>query len=211
MLETLLAVFPLEQIVVSDGNSRDGTAELCARNPVTVVQSAPGRGRQLNAGAAAATGDVYFFLHADTVPEGRVRADIGRAVAEGHSWGCCTVAFDDDAPFFRAVGAASNRRSRQRSMCFGDQGIFCTAELFRKVGGFPDIPLMEDVELSRRLRWHERAFVVQGRIVTSARRFHEGGPVRTLLAMQGLKALYAVGVAPQRLARLYGTGRGERS
>lgn len=202
---------PVTEIIVSDGGSDDGTPDICRSfTGVTVVRSPRGRGRQLNAGAARASGEVLLFLHADTLLEPRVVDDLGAVLAAGRHWGCCTLAFDEEDPLLPAVAAASNWRARHFSECYGDQGIYCTADWFQAVGGFPEFPLMEDLEFSHRLRRRERAWVLPGRVITSARRFRAGGTLRTLLKMQGLKALYALGVSPTHLARWYHPGAKER-
>lgn len=194
---------PEIEIIVCDGGSSDRTAEICASYPVKFIRSPKGRGPQLNAGAKVATGEILFFLHADSLVEPSVFPEIRQAVAENFLWGCCSLFFDDQSLFFRAVAFGSRLRARIFSICFGDQGIFCQRQFFLEQGGFPPIPLMEDLALSRKLRRISRAKVLTSPIVTSSRRFKEGGCLRTLLLMQKLKLLYYLGVAPERLALMY--------
>ena len=202
LLETLVHQ-PETEIMICDGGSRDRTEEICAAYPVKFIRSPKGRGRQLNAGAKLATGEILFFLHADSQVDPNVFDQIRQAVMDGHWWGCCTLHFDDRSLFFRAVAFGSRLRARVFSLCFGDQGIFCHRRFFWEEGGFPAIPLMEDLALSHKLRRKMRARVLPAPIITSARRFKEGGCLRTLLLMQKLKLLYYLGVSPERLADMY--------
>lgn len=202
-LLTQLMGRPGVEIIVSDGGSTDKTLHICGAYPVKIVSGPPGRGRQLNAGFAAATGDILFFLHADTRIEPRVIDDIRNAVEAGAKWGCCTVCFDEDTLFFRLVAAASRLRAAFFSSCYGDQGIFCERGLFITVGGFRDIPIMEDVCLSRCLRRHCPARIISGRVITGSRRFRQGGLFKTIFRMQALKILFALGVSAERLASRY--------
>lgn len=206
LLKRLVQIPGLE-IIVSDGGSRDPTLHVARQFPVTLVNSAPGRGRQLNAGAKQAHAEILFFLHADSAVEERAFSDIRQAISRGFLWGCCTLRFDEQTPFFRAVALASNLRSRLLSSCYGDQGIFCRKDVFWAEGGFPDTVFLEDLEFSRRLRRRCRACVVPAQITTSTRRFRGRGRLRTIVKMQVVKALYRLGTSPERLANFYGSGR----
>ena len=188
------------EVIVSDGGSRDRTLAICRSLGIKTVSGPAGRGRQLNAGARAATGDILFFLHADSCPEERAFPEIRRA---GHNWGCCSLVFNENTLFFRLVAAASRRRAQFTSSCYGDQGIFCTRELSNRVGGYPEFPFLEDLAFSHRLRRREKARVLPARIVTSTRRFRQYGPGRTLLKMQMVKLLFFLGVPPARLLGFY--------
>lgn len=201
---------PGTEIIVCDGGSTDRTAEICAAYPVKFIRGPRGRGLQLNAGAEVATGEILFFLHADSLVDPGVFPEIRQAVANNYLWGCCTLHFDDRSLFFRAVAFGSRLRAKIFSLCFGDQGIFCQRRFFWEQGGFPPIPLMEDLALSRKLRRRLRARVLSSPIITSSRRFKEGGCLRTLLLMQKLKLLYYLGVSPERLAFMY-QGRREKT
>lgn len=198
---------PETEVVVVDGGSVDRTVEVARRFPVTAVSAAGGRGPQLNAGAAAAKGEILIFLHADSLPAAGLVEQVRTAVAGGHPWGCCTLAFDVETPFFRGLAWASNLRARLFSQCYGDQGIYCAREFFVKLGGFPELPLMEDVAFSDRAGRVARAWVVPGRLTTSGRRFRAGGPVRTLLRMQVIKLVHRLGARPEWLAEWYRSGR----
>jgi rSAM/selenodomain-associated transferase 2/rSAM/selenodomain-associated transferase 1 len=197
------------EVIVVDGGSDDGTAK-AARPHADVVLSAPrGRAQQMNAGAAAATGDVLLFLHADT----RLPADAVAAIAAAlptpdagdcPRWGRFDVDIDGRPRVLRLVAAMMNLRSRLTGIATGDQGMFVTRALFAQVGGFPELPLMEDVALSRRLRdLAGRPACLAARVVTSGRRWEARGPWRTILLMARLRFDYWRGVDPAKLARRY--------
>jgi rSAM/selenodomain-associated transferase 2 len=193
------------ELVVADGGSRDGSADVAARTPrVRLVRSARGRARQMNAGAAAATGDVLLFLHADTrLPEGAAEA-VRRALdAPGVVYGRFDVCFDNPAAVFRLIAGLMNLRSRLTGICTGDQAIFVRRATFARLGGYPEIPLMEDVELTRRLKRAGRRASLRLRVTTSARRWERNGVARTIVLMWTLRWLYFCGVDPARLHRWY--------
>lgn len=202
LLEFLLNL-PHEQIIVCDGGSQDQTCSICARYPVQLTGSEPGRGRQLNAGARLATGDILFFLHADSRLQERCLQDIEMAVQQGYDWGCCTLIFDKKTIFYKAVDFMSNLRARLTSSCYGDQGIYCKREIFHARGGFPDWTFLEDLAFSRKMRRYSPAGVVDGQITTSARRFEKNGPFRTICKMQMIKILFILGIDPEKLAKWY--------
>ena len=198
------------EIIVCDGGSSDSTLEICRNFPVRLLCSPMGRGVQLNAGAQCAQGEILFFLHADSMIETRVLDDIRNVVAQGNLWGCCTLEFNERNWAFRAIAYFSNLRSRAFSSCYGDQGIYCQRDLFWSKGGFPDIIVLEDMEFSHLLRRHQRARVVDGRIMTSTRRFRAAGIVKTIAKMQMIKILYALGMKPEMLRTWYGSGGQEK-
>jgi rSAM/selenodomain-associated transferase 2 len=188
--------------VVIDGGSGDGTAEL-ARPLADRVLSAPrGRAAQMNAGAAAASGDTLLFLHADT----RLPDDADRLVLNGlkdRPWGRFDVSFDEGG-WLRLVGMMMNARSRVTGIATGDQAIFMTRAAFEQAGGFPPIALMEDVALSARLKRIGRPLCVTACVTTSGRRWRQRGLLQTILLMWGLRLRYFFGADPARLARAYG-------
>lgn len=194
---------PGVEVIVSDGGSTDKTSQICSEYGVAFLSRCTGRGRQLNAGAEAAAGEVLLFLHADALVDAAVFDSIRTALNKGWKWGCCTLSFDDARWFFRLVAIASRLRAVLLGNCYGDQGIFCQRDLFFQVGGYPDLPIMEDLCLSKMLRNHYPARVLPDKILTSARRFRRGGLLRVILKMQMLKLLFAFGVPAQRLARYY--------
>lgn len=196
----------LETIIV-DGGSSDGTQEMLRHlqetNNFRLIVSDPGRARQMNVGAVSASGDILLFLHADTrLPANFVRLLAPVFVTE-RGWGRFDVRFDDTRPLMRIVAGLMNFRSRVTGIATGDQAIFVRAGLFDQVGGYADIPIMEDVELCRRLRQISSPFCVSEPAVTSARRWRQNGMVRTILLMWGLRLAFWLGVSPDRLARRY--------
>ncbi len=191
------------EVVVVDGGSRDATVALAARLADRVLVTPAGRARQMNAGAAVGRGDVLLFLHADTRLPAGADADIARGVARGSGWGRFDVRLSGRHPALRVIGAAINLRSRLGGMVTGDQALFLRRELFERVGGFPAVDLMEDLELSLRLRTHGPPLCLRGPAITSGRRWERYGVVRTVLTMWWLRSAWACGVAPAWLARRY--------
>jgi rSAM/selenodomain-associated transferase 2 len=193
------------EVIVVDGGSSDRTSEL-ARPLADIVLKAPrGRARQMNAGAARASGDILVFLHADT----RLPPASDRLIFEGlrrsrRVWGRFDVAIAGRNPMLRVVAATMNLRSRVSGIATGDQAIFVTRAAFAACGGYPDIPLMEDIALSRRLKRAGRPLCLAECVTTSGRRWEQGGIVRTILLMWRLRLAYFLGAEPAALARRYG-------
>jgi rSAM/selenodomain-associated transferase 2 len=198
------------EVIVVDGGSRDRTRE-CARPLADRVAGAPrGRARQLNAGAALATGDVLLFLHADT----RLPPDAGRAVAAALAdprvvGGRFDVHLDPPSPLLRVVATLMNLRSRLTRIATGDQAIFVRRDVFARLGGFPDLPLMEDVAFSRALKRAGRVACLRIRVATSSRRWRHDGVWTTIARMWTLRLLFSLGVPAARLARWYGATHDE--
>jgi rSAM/selenodomain-associated transferase 2 len=205
VLPTLVAREPAAEVLVVDGGSADDSRAAVARVPSVRWLSSPrGRARQMNAGARAARGDILLFLHADTVlPEGAGKAILATLADAGTVGGRFDVRLDSRRPLLALVGWLMNRRSRLTGICTGDQGIFVRRTVFEALGGYPDIPLMEDVELTRRLKRHGRLVALPLRVVTSARKWEREGVLRTIVLMWALRLLYALGVSPARLHRCY--------
>ena len=208
-LEALLAELardcPGVEVVVADGGSRDGSVEIAARAPgVGLVSSDRGRARQMNAGALRATGEILLFLHADTrLPSGAAEA-VQRALADPSvAYGRFDVRFDRPGAAFRLIARLMNVRSRLTGICTGDQAIFARRAAFERLGGYPAIALMEDVELTRRLKRIGRFAPLGLRVTTSARRWAQNGVARTIVLMWTLRFLYLCGVGPDRLHRWY--------
>ena len=188
-----------------DGGSRDGTLEVARRVPgVLALVSPRGRARQMNAGARAARGAILLFLHADTrLPDGAVEAVQEALSRPDVVAGRFDVHFDSPRAVFTMIASMMNRRSRWSGIATGDQAIFVRREIFEALGGYPEIPLMEDVELTRRLRRRGRVAALRRRVTTSARKWEREGALRTILLMWALRFLYICGVGPSRLHRWY--------
>ena len=204
---TLTALRPLRergaQVIVADGGSHDGTAALAAGHVDAVLVSPPGRARQMNAGAAAARGDALLFLHADTRLPDRADALVRDALAGGAAWGRFDVIIDGRPGMLKVVATMMNRRSRWTGIATGDQAIFVRRDAFDAVGGFPDQPLMEDIELSRRLSRIGRPACLRARVTTSGRRWEARGVWRTIFLMWRLRWRYWRGESPASLAKAY--------
>ncbi|MEO6409533.1 MAG: TIGR04283 family arsenosugar biosynthesis glycosyltransferase [Burkholderiaceae bacterium] len=191
------------EVIVVDGQSSDATLAVANAGPVDrVVNSLRGRALQMNAGASKATRDHLLFLHADTTLPPDAPALIAAALDEqGHVWGRFDVRIEGRSRMLQTVAACMNRRSRLTGIATGDQAIFVTRDAFESVGGYPKQPLMEDLELSRSLRRIGRPACLRATVTTSGRRWERHGVWRTILLMWRLRALYWLGVSPQRLAR----------
>jgi rSAM/selenodomain-associated transferase 2 len=191
------------ELVVVDGGSTDGTAQLCAGQADSLVHAARGRAAQMNAGAAGALGDTLLFLHADTLAPADVDRLIARVLAQQPGWGRFDIRLSGSHPLLRLVERLMNLRSRLSGIATGDQGLFVTRDLFERAGGFPDLPLMEDVAFSRRLKRLARPHCLRTCLVTSSRRWETRGVVRTILRMWWLRAAFFLGVPAGRLAKQY--------
>lgn len=192
------------EILFVDGGSTDDT-RLLIDPAFRLITSAKGRAQQMNAGAQASAGDVLFFLHSDSVLPRDPLGEINR-VMKTHRWGCFGVAFPSRNPVMFACRLVSNHRCRFRRIVFGDQGIFIERALFFQVGMFPDLPIMEDYQLSLTLRdLGVRPGITRHRMVTSDRRF-PAGTLRKLAVMRQmvqLRKLYRAGVPADEIARRY--------
>jgi rSAM/selenodomain-associated transferase 2 len=182
------------EVIVVDGGSTDGTAQLAAGLCDQLLVTARGRALQMNAGARAASGRMLVFLHADT----RLPADF--VIPEASLWGRFDVHIDGRHPLLKVVAWSMNLRSRLTGIATGDQAMFVRRELFP---GFPEIALMEDIALSRLLRRRGRPTCLRDKAVTSGRRWESRGVLRTIILMWVLRLLYFLGASPARLARLY--------
>ena len=191
------------ELLLADGGSSDGTPDLARPWVDAVVPAARGRALQMNAGAAQARADVLLFLHADTqLPPG---ADglVLQALAGGACWGRFDVRIAGRPWMLRVVAGLMNLRSRCSGIATGDQAIFVTRAAFDRVGGFPVQPLMEDIEISRRLKRLGRPACLRARVCTSGRRWEQRGVWRTILLMWRLRWRYWRGESPARLAEAY--------
>jgi len=191
-------------IIVVDGGSRDDTAALARAHGATVLTSPPGRARQQNLGAAAASGNLLFFLHADTLAPPDYASLIRQTLSTpGVAAGAFSLQIAAPQPSLKLISTLANCRSRWLQLPYGDQGLFLHATLFHTLGGFPDLPIMEDVILVRRLRRCGRIVTLPQSVRTSARRWQQLGPLRTTAINQLMLLGYSWGIAPNTLARLY--------
>ncbi|MCC2640356.1 MAG: hypothetical protein K0S45_769 [Nitrospira sp.] len=214
-----------DEVLVVDGGSDDQTCSIVrsfiaslgsssldvhssARCSIRLSSAPPGRARQLNAGAAASLCDVLLFLHADTDLPLDARHAVENALSDPtYVGGRFNVRFDSNRLPARIIGGMMNVRSRRTGIATGDQAIFVRREVFERIGRFSDIPLMEDVEFTSRLKRAGRLAPLTENVVTAFRRWDTNGLVRTILLMWTLRFLYWIGVSPHRLQRFYGMVR----
>src|SRR6185503_15513904 len=205
---SLAALSPLRaygaEVIVVDGGSNDGTAERAAALADLVIASPRGRASQMNAGAARARGEILLFLHADT----RLPDSAGALIVDGlkrtrRGWGRFDVSIDGHHPLLRLVEALMNLRSRLTGIATGDQAIFVTRSLFTAAGGYPEIALMEDIAMSKRLKGFGPPLCLKHRLTASARRWEKHGVLRTILLMWSLRLAYWLGADPAKLAVRY--------
>lgn len=213
-LSALLEHQRFDEIIVVDGGSTDASMEIVCKfmspagpeaQPAPIlIQSPRGRARQMHAGAQAAKADVLLFLHADcTLPAGATD-DIRDVINHGRPWGRFDVRLSGRHFLFRVIERLMNWRSRLIGIATGDQAIFVRRDIYRVLGGFAPLPLMEDIDFSGRLKWIGEPARLAGPVIASSRRWEKNGIVRTILLMWALRFLYWLGVSPTRLARWYG-------
>lgn len=192
------------EVLIVDGGSDDETAAVAMRLGGRPVSSSPGRARQMNAGARMASGEILLFLHVDTtLPENAERL-IESAMGDGRRiWGRFDVDIQGHSRMLRVIAALMNWRSRITGIATGDQAIFVARSAFESVGGYPDQPLMEDIELCKRLRLLSPPACLRARAVTSGRRWESRGVWRTIILMWRLRWSYWRGVPVSVLAHMY--------
>jgi rSAM/selenodomain-associated transferase 2 len=204
---TLAAAAPLRsrghEIIVVDGGSCDRTPEIARAAADRVIDAPRGRARQMNAGAARASGDVLLFLHADTLLPGDADRCIAGALDAGRDWGRFDVRIAGASPLLGVVAGLMNARSRATGIATGDQAMFVRREAFERVGGFPEVELMEDLLLSRALRRASPPACLRERATTSGRRWEARGVARTVMLMWWLRLRFYLGADPAILARSY--------
>jgi len=192
------------EVIVVDGGSRDATRALAAPLADRVLEAPRGRAAQMNAGAAASAGAILLFLHADTrLPKAGLEAVEGALADPKRAWGRFDVRIDGHGAMLGVVAALMNARSRLTGIATGDQAIFVRREAFAAAGGFPPIPLMEDVALSGKLKRISRPACLGLRVTTSGRRWERDGALATIALMWRLRLAYALGADPRQLARRY--------
>ncbi len=199
------------EVIVVDGGSDDDSIALATPLADKILTAPRGRASQMNAGAAAACGTVLLFLHADcTLPIDSDRLVADGLRASGRRWGRFDVRLNSAHPLLKLIAFMMNRRSRLTCIATGDQGIFVTRELFFAVGGFPAIPLMEDIALSRILKSHGVPLCLRECITASGRRWQQRGVLRTIVLMWRLRLAYFLGADPTDLALRYDGARSRR-
>lgn len=192
------------RVVVVDGGSQDDTLAIAKDHADLALLAPRGRAAQMNAGAAACPADVLLFLHADTALPDNADVLVRRATLGPFFWGRFDVRIDSPRPLLRLVSMLMNLRSRWTGIATGDQALFVRHDLFRQIGGFPELPLMEDIAISRALKQHGRPACLNESVTTSARRWERHGVWRTIFLMWRLRAAFFFGADPRKLAIQYG-------
>jgi rSAM/selenodomain-associated transferase 2 len=192
------------EVIVSDGGSDDGSLEIAARFPVSIVTGGAGRAAQMNAASVQARGGYLLFLHADS----QLPAELESFADAGASWGYFRLRLSGKNRAFRVIETAINLRARLTRIAGGDQGLFFERQFFTSLGGFPRIPLMEDIAICKLARRRATPRIVEARITSSSRRWQRRGIVRTVLLMWWLRFAYWLGADPNRLHRIYYPQRG---
>ncbi|MEC4675155.1 MAG: TIGR04283 family arsenosugar biosynthesis glycosyltransferase [Nitrospirota bacterium] len=210
-----LQSFQFHEIFIVDGGSEDRTSELVqshlqdtSHGHTEVLLGGRGRARQMNAGASRANADVLLFLHADTLLPSTALSDIENAMNQHDCvGGRFDVQFQPDRGWAWVISRFMNSRSRLSRISTGDQAIFVRRTVFQELGGYADIPLMEDIELSYRLKQRGPIAAVRSKVTTSFRRWEQHGALRTILHMWGLRFLFWIGIRPERLQHYYAANR----
>ena len=190
------------EVIVADGGSVDQTITLATPLADRVIHASKGRARQMNEGAQQASGDVLLFLHADTaLPENS--DELISSALTTKSWGRFDVRLSGRQWLLRVVEFMMNWRSRLSGIATGDQAIFVRRELFEQIDGYADIPLMEDIDFSKRLKQHSRPACISTPLLTSSRRWEKHGILNTIVLMWRLRLAYFFGVSPEQLSKHY--------
>lgn len=208
IIKTLMPLQTLREhgheVIISDGGSTDNTCELALPYVDTLVTSPKGRARQMNTGSLHANGDVFWFLHADTIAPDNADQYINQTIKYDHAiWGRFNVRLSGQKFQFRIIEMLMNLRSCLTGIATGDQGIFVLRSYFKELNGYKNIPLMEDIEISNRLKHIRKPACIKHKIMTSSRRWEKNGILRTVLLMWKLRLAYYLGVSPDKLASQY--------
>lgn len=191
------------EVIIVDGGSQDNTLLLANDYADKLIVSHPGRAMQMNNGAAAASGDIFLFLHADTFLPADALQKIALLAAREALWGRFDLRLSGDRIIFRLIERLINLRSRITSVATGDQAMFVERGIFEQINGFPEIALMEDVALSKSLKKRSSAVCLKQQVITSSRRWEQHGVMATVLLMWKLRLYYFFGVSPEKLGHLY--------
>ncbi len=190
------------ELIIVDGGSTDKSVRIAAKYG-EVLTSVRGRAKQLNAGAAAATGDILLFLHADIWLESGALVAVETALSSGYIGGGFHQKIEGKSILYRMIEIAGNIRGKYLKVFYGDSGIFVARTDFEKIGGFPDVPMLEEIEFSKDLRKFGKTTLIVPHIHLSARRWEAKGIIRTTLNNWLITLLYLIGVSPEKLAKLY--------
>ncbi len=205
--DALMRIAPLRtsgvELIIADGGSHDGTVGKALALADFVIPSPRGRAVQMNAGAQLASGDALLFLHADTrLPAGA--PDMILNALQKRAWGRVDISIEGRSPLLRIVAALMNLRSRLTGIATGDQAIFMTREAYTHIGGFPELPLMEDIAMSKALKRLGPPACLRAKVTTSGRRWERHGVLRTIVLMWRLRLAFYLGGNPEKLAIIYG-------
>ena len=195
--------FQGHEVIVVDGGSRDNSFDCAVGLVDKLLMSRPGRATQMNIGAEQASGEVLVFLHADTELPPLANTLIAEAINKKQQWGRFNVRLSGQHRFFRIIETMMNWRSCLTGIATGDQVIFVRRNVFQQAGGYPEIKLMEDIELSKKLKAFSKPACIKQRVTTSSRRWEQNGMVKTVLLMWQLRLLHFFGVAPDKLYSRY--------
>jgi len=192
------------ELIIVDGGSNDDTILKCKNYTDKVYTATKGRAIQMNVGADKSTNDILLFLHADTLMPQNFSAENLTALATiTNEWGFFKVKFTSHHLLLRLVSTLMNTRSCLTRIATGDQAIFIKKELFKKIGGYKEIPLMEDIELSISLKKYSKPYCVKEFVMTSSRKWESNGIIKTIILMWKIRFLYFFGVSPQKLVNIY--------
>ena len=192
------------EVIVCDGGSTDGSVEIAGRYPCRIVQSEAGRALQMNAASAEAAGVMLLFLHVDsTLP-----AAFDTGIDTDAAWGFFRLRLDGGAIVYRLIETLINLRSRISRVAGGDQGLYFNRQFFDRIQGYPQIPLMEDIAISKTARRLAKPVIIEQALTSSSRRWRDKGVIKTVVLMWLLRLAYWLGVDPQRLHKIYYPQRG---
>ncbi len=191
------------EVILADGGSVDATRELAQGRVDQILECDPGRARQMNRGAEIATGGVYVFLHADTLLSPDFDRTLDNLFVSENDWGRFDIKLSGEQPVFRCIETMMNIRSRLTGIATGDQAIFAGRQIFQEVKGYAELPLMEDLKLTARLKKKSPPVCVAEKVISSSRRWEKNGALKTILLMWKLRLRYALGHDPKALAREY--------
>jgi len=201
-LTILKSRFPNSETIVVDGGSGDGTDEIVKCDCDLFLESSPSRATQMNLGASVAKGEYVVFLHADTVPDFS-EEEFSDKLLFSTIWGFFRLQLSGKKIIYKVISSLINKRSEITSVCSGDQMIFVRRAVFDALGGYGDLPLMEDIYLSKQLRIISKPQVMSFRVVSSSRRWEEHGVIKTIVLMWVLRFAYFCGVSPKALKKFY--------